>query len=155
VSCPFPPVYPTLNVPLHLKLHASDLRALATSSAIAVRLQDSPSSIQLPYVRSAPGADSIQHLADNVAQRCGAQRFDFPIGASALAAATETTFDSGSKHVLCLSMPVLTESAGARKRSVAEHGAYYSLSLRSLPNTRYELTRTTYQRFALSMSSRS
>lgn len=104
------------------KLHASDLRALAPSSTIATRLLDSPSSVQLPYVLPAPGADSIHHIADKLAQLCGAQRFNLPIVA-ANSAATET-FDSGAKHVLCLSMPAVTESAGARKRSVVEHGAH-------------------------------
>jgi hypothetical protein len=127
-----PPVYAAQHTSTSLKLHASDLRALSPSSAIATRVQDSPSSVQLPYVRLVPGADSSQRLADKIAQLCGAQHFDFPIGApasaaaAAAAAATTETLDSGSKHVLCLSMPAVTESAGARKRSVAEHGAHYS-----------------------------
>ncbi|KAI0250543.1 hypothetical protein BJV78DRAFT_1283154 [Lactifluus subvellereus] len=105
-------------------LHSSDLRALSPSSAIATRLQDSPSSVQLPYVRPAPATDSLKHLADKIAQLCGAQRLTFSVGAAAAAAAaTEKTLDSGSgsKHVLCLSMPAVTGSASARKRSVAEH----------------------------------
>ncbi|KAH9978218.1 hypothetical protein BGW80DRAFT_1435790 [Lactifluus volemus] len=108
-------------------LHASDLRALAPSSTIATRLQDSPSSVQLPYVLPAPGADSIHHLADKLAQRCGAQRVNLPIAAANSAAAE--TLDSGSKHVLCMSMPAVTESAGARKRSVVEHEARLAIEL--------------------------
>ncbi|KAI0269402.1 hypothetical protein BC834DRAFT_866123 [Gloeopeniophorella convolvens] len=96
-------------------LHASDLRSLASSSSIAMRLQDSPSSIQLPYAHLSPSAESMQDLAAAVAQRCGAQQLAFPVGAGPAEVA------SGSKHVVCMSMPAVTESAGARKRAVAEH----------------------------------
>ncbi|KAI0301936.1 hypothetical protein B0F90DRAFT_1810010 [Multifurca ochricompacta] len=99
-------------------LHASDLRTLSPSSYIAMRLHDSPSSLQLPYVRSTPDATNpIQDLASKVAQRCGSQRLSFPIGT------VPDTLDLESKHVLSLTMPALVESAGARKRSVAEHEA--------------------------------
>jgi hypothetical protein len=62
----------------------------------------------------------LQELADKLAGLCGAQRLalslDNVASAAALAPSSETP-----KRVLSLSMPTLTETAGARKRSVAEH----------------------------------
>ncbi|KAI0302961.1 hypothetical protein BC826DRAFT_1089447 [Russula brevipes] len=112
-------------------LHASDLRSLSPSSSLAARLQDAPSSLQLPYVRfpaphQAPAAP-LQDLADKVATLCGAQRIAVPIGAN--------DFDPSSsrpapeKHVLSLSLPAVTESAAARKRSIAEHEARLATEL--------------------------
>ncbi|KAI9466595.1 hypothetical protein BJY52DRAFT_2353 [Lactarius psammicola] len=99
-------------------LHASDLRSLSPASFVATRLQDSPSTAQLPYVRFPPQGNTLQDLADRVTQRCGAQRLSFPVGAG------PESLESGSgKHVLCLSMPAITEAAGARRRSVTEHEA--------------------------------
>jgi hypothetical protein len=70
-------------------------------------------------VRFPPQGNSLQDLANLVTQHCGAQHLSFPVGAG------PESLDSGSgnKHVLCLSMPAVTEAAGARRRSVAEHGA--------------------------------
>ncbi|KAN0124399.1 hypothetical protein V8E52_002048 [Russula decolorans] len=106
----------------HPGLHASDLRSLSPSSSLATRLQDSPSSIQLPYVRFPPSSSlanysPLQDLADKLAGLCGAQRLALPLDNAAvdLAPSSETF-----KRVFSLSMPALTETAGARKRSVAE-----------------------------------
>jgi hypothetical protein len=49
----------TLQLPfwlthLPISLHASDLRSLSPASFLATRLQDSPSTAQLPYVRFEP-----------------------------------------------------------------------------------------------------
>ncbi|KAN0140137.1 hypothetical protein V8E53_002033 [Lactarius tabidus] len=99
-------------------LHASDLRSLSPASFVATRLQDSPSAVQLPYVRFSPHGNAIQDLADRVTQRCGAQRLSFPVGAG-----PESLEPSSGKHVLCLSMPAVTEAAGPRRRSVTEHEA--------------------------------
>ncbi|KAF8489372.1 hypothetical protein F5888DRAFT_1201376 [Russula emetica] len=107
----------------HPGLHASDLRSLSPSSSLATRLQDSPSSIQLPYVRFPPSSSlanysPLQDLADKLAGLCGAQHLALPLDNVAvdLTPSSET-----SKRVLSLSMPALTENAGARKRSVTEH----------------------------------
>jgi hypothetical protein len=110
----------TLHWPTYppIQLHASDLRSLSPASFLATRLQDSPSTAQLPYVRFAPQGNALHDLADLVTQRCGAQRLSFPVGAG-----PENLESSSGKHVLCLSMPAVTEAAGARRRSVAEHGA--------------------------------
>jgi hypothetical protein len=119
-SSPLPPLTHTK------KLHASDLRALSPSSSLAIRLQDSPSSLQLPYVRfptphrTNPNSSPLQELADKLAALCDAQRFLSPFPPPS---------GPGSKHVLWVSLPAVTESAGARKRSVAEHGAHHSYSL--------------------------
>ena len=64
--------------------------------------------------------NALQNLAYRVMQRCGAQRLSFPVGA-----VPENLDSSSGKHVLCLSMPAVTETAGARRRSVSEHGASY------------------------------
>jgi hypothetical protein len=137
---------PTLIYSWYSQLHASDLRSLSPSSSLATRLQDSPSSIQLPYVRFPPSSSlanysPLQDLADKLAGLCGAQRLALPLDNAAvdLAPSSETfvSFPSLSscyvlffpkpgsrfKRVFSLSMPALTETAGARKRSVAELGA--------------------------------
>jgi hypothetical protein len=99
-------------------LHASDLRSLSPASFVAMHLQDSPSTAQLPYVRFPPQGNSLQDLANLVTQHCGARRLSFPVGAG-----PESLDSASGKHVLCLSMPAVTETAGARRRSVAEHEA--------------------------------
>lgn len=89
--------------------------------------------MQLPYVRFPPtrkaDASPLQELANKVAKLCGAQYLALPIG-NVAAVPPSDTFDPSStsrpepeRVVLSLSMPPVTESAGARKRSVAEHGA--------------------------------
>ncbi|KAI0276918.1 hypothetical protein BGY98DRAFT_1097829 [Russula aff. rugulosa BPL654] len=67
----------------HPGLHASDLRSLSPSSSLTTRLQDSPSSIQLPYVRFPPSSSlanysPLQDLADKLAVLCGAQHLALP-----------------------------------------------------------------------------
>ena len=82
-------------------------------------------------MRFAPQGKALQDLADLVTERCGAQRLSFPVGAG-----PESLESSSGKHVLCLSMPAVTESAGARRRSVAEHGASIILFLTCMPKIR-------------------
>jgi len=114
----------------HPGLHASDLRSLSPSSSLAMRLQDSPSAAQLPYVRLPPPNPlaSLQGFADKLASLCGAQRLTLPLVNAATAdLAPHSSSPSFSEHgsrpkrVFSLSVPALTETAGARKRSVAEH----------------------------------
>ncbi|KAI9507201.1 hypothetical protein F5148DRAFT_147344 [Russula earlei] len=109
------------------RLHASDLRSLPPSSSLATRLQDSPSSIQFPYVRFPLPKQSdpspFQELADKVAVLCDAQPLSSPIGD------TVSSSERGTVRVLQLSMPAVTESAGARKRSVADHEARLATEL--------------------------
>ncbi|KAH9052573.1 hypothetical protein EDB87DRAFT_1657790 [Lactarius vividus] len=89
-------------------LHASDLRSLSPESFVATRLQDSPSSSQLPY-------------------RCGAQRLSFPVGEG-----PEDLKPGPGKHVLSLSMPEITENAGARRDFVTEHEARLATELEKI-----------------------
>ena len=75
---------PTFIYSCYSQLHASDLRSLSPSSSLATRLQDSPSSIQLPYVRLPPSSSlanysPLQDLADKLAGLCGAQRLALPL----------------------------------------------------------------------------
>jgi len=67
----------------------------------------------------------LQELAEKVAVFCDAQRLAFPVGDAEMGLPSEAIDFSpghGPKRVLRLSMPAVTESAGARKRSVAGHG---------------------------------
>jgi hypothetical protein len=139
---------PPLTYTLSEKLHASDLRALSPSSSLATRLQDSPSSMQLPYVRFPPApahhttpAPPLQDFVNKLAALCGAQsqRFAFP---TTFESSLSSSSQPSSKHVLWMSMPAVTKSAGARKRSVAEHGTYAMLlaSAQSYSTTQEKLT---------------
>ncbi|KAH9037644.1 hypothetical protein EDB85DRAFT_590681 [Lactarius pseudohatsudake] len=110
-------------------LHASDLRFLSPESFVATRLQDSPSSSQLPYVRFPHQGNSLQDLADRVTQHCGAQRLSFPVGEG------PEDLESDGKHVLSLSMPEITENAGARRDFVAEHEARLASELERIERT--------------------
>ncbi|KAH9963334.1 hypothetical protein BC827DRAFT_1194963 [Russula dissimulans] len=120
-------------------LHASDLRSLSPSSFLATRLQDSPSSIQLPYVRlplpHEADPSPLQELAEKVSVFCNAQHLSFHVSD----ADTDLPFEAidfspghGPKRVLRLLMPAVTESAGARKRSVADHEARLATELDKL-----------------------
>jgi hypothetical protein len=80
---------PILIYSCYSQLHASDLRSLSPSSSLATRLQDSPSSIQLPYVRFPPSGtlanySPLQDLADKLAGLCGAQHLALPLGNAAV-----------------------------------------------------------------------
>ena len=92
--------------------------------------------MQLPYVRLPPpnplaNPSSLQGFADKLASLCGTQRLTLPLDNAATAALAPSSdpYSSSSepgskpKRVLSLSVPPLTETAGARRRSVAEHGA--------------------------------
>ncbi|KAH9172145.1 hypothetical protein EDB89DRAFT_999269 [Lactarius sanguifluus] len=111
-------------------LHASDLRSLSPESFVATRLQDSPSSSQLPYVRFPHQGNSLQDLADRVVQHCGAQRLSFPVGEG-----PEVLEPGPGKHVLSLSMPEITEIAGARRDFVTEHEARLASELERIERT--------------------
>jgi hypothetical protein len=94
------------------KLHASDLRSLSPSSSLATHLQDSPSSLQLPYVRLPPAnSNFLQDLADKLAGLCGAQRLALPLDsvAASLTPSSKTfvSFSSLSYPHLRLILPNL------------------------------------------------
>ena len=81
--------YLTYIICAYSQLHASDLRSLSPSSALASHLQDSPSSLQLPYVRFPPpntlaNYSPLHDLADKLAGLCGAQRIILPLDNAAV-----------------------------------------------------------------------
>ncbi|TFY73830.1 hypothetical protein EWM64_g10182 [Hericium alpestre] len=86
-------------------LHASDLRTLSPTSPLTTLLHNSPSSVQLPYVKRAEGAPSIQDIAELVSKRCGSRALNFMAGQGGV------TYEKGSKHVMCVSMPHLEGDA--------------------------------------------
>jgi len=86
--------------------------------------------MQLPYVRFPPpnsNSSPLQGLADKLAVLCGAQRLALPLDNAAALAPSETP-----KRIISWSMPALTETAGARKRSVEEHEGRFATDLDSI-----------------------
>jgi hypothetical protein len=112
--------------------------------------------MQLPYVRfpHQPAhhntAPPLQDFVNKLAALCGAQhqRLAFPTPPESSEPHSSSSSSSSSswpdsKHVLWMSMPAVTESAGARKRSVAEHGTcatYIHAHDHTLPQPKKKLT---------------
>jgi len=99
-------------------LHASDLRSLPSSSNLAAFLHAAPSSRQFPYSTHAPA--SLSSIAESVSARCNSRLVTFTPGQVGI------TLYSGSKHVVCIHMPLLEGIASSRKTTMAKHESYFS-----------------------------
>lgn len=103
-----------------LQLHASDLRLLSSSSSLARRIDEAPSSIELPYVLN-DGDNPLLDVANIVARRCGSRIVS--ASPEEIHPHLDGTESSTKKHVLCMGMPAVEGTAGYRKHMMVEHGA--------------------------------
>ncbi|KAI0938928.1 hypothetical protein AcV5_000485 [Taiwanofungus camphoratus] len=93
-----------------IDLHASDLRTLSSSSALAESLSSSPSSLQLPYIRRST-SHPFSNLAATLAQRCGSRVVSVVPGQNNIQGAQE-------KHVVCMGMSSLDGIEGMERKSL-------------------------------------
>ncbi|KAJ8508433.1 hypothetical protein ONZ45_g9289 [Pleurotus djamor] len=109
----------------HPGLHASDFRNLPPTSPLSLALRDAPSSRQFPYVSIDDG--HVVSLAEAVSTRCGAR----------LVTLTQeqghVPLSAGEKHVVCMSMPHLTEEKMAdRHTALSSHIDFLESTLASI-----------------------
>ncbi|CAL1703474.1 unnamed protein product [Somion occarium] len=111
----------------HPGLHASDLRLLSPNSAITTTLNAAPSSLQLPYVVSNLG-NPFPDLAEVISKRCGSKLVHTNLGGL-----SEGVAQNGEKHVICVSMPPISDGDfGRRKHLMSEYESQLSSDLEAL-----------------------
>ncbi|OBZ66653.1 hypothetical protein A0H81_13391 [Grifola frondosa] len=109
----------------HAGLHASDLRTLSPSCALAQSISSAPASLQIPYIPNA-AANPFLDLSGPLARRCRARGIrysptDAPVDFS----------DVHGKHVVVIEMPALEdgEVGASRRSSMAAHVSWLSSEL--------------------------
>ncbi|KAF5322568.1 hypothetical protein D9619_001113 [Psilocybe cf. subviscida] len=106
-------------------LHASDLRTLSPHTHLSRTLASSPSSRQYPYLPEDNEVD-LTALGERVATKCRSKLLQYSPGES------DVTLEHGSKHVVCMAMPHLGQSARERKEAVHNHEATLAVELQAI-----------------------
>jgi hypothetical protein len=95
------------------------LRSLSRSSKLVQKLENAPSSVELPYMRRSSN-NPLTHVARTVADRCGSRTLTVSSGDIG----PHMTGNTDAKHVVCIGMPKVEGSSESRKHLWAEHGAH-------------------------------